>query len=102
MNSLTLDPVWRGLQRHVDLALVGHEATTTDHRPNGAGRRVERHDRCVDTGRVVGQFVAGLLGQRLQVRVERGVDAQTTAEQLVVALLVGVAEDVGPVEQVVA
>ena len=38
----------------------------------------------------------------LQVGVERGVDAQTAAEEPVVPLLVGVAEDVRLVQQVVA
>ena len=51
---------------------------------------------------VSGQDVAGVLGQRLQVGVERRVDAQAAAVQGGVALLVRPAEDVGAVEQVVA
>ncbi len=90
---------WR--QRHVDFTFVRYEAAASDHRTHGTRRRVERHDRCIEAFGGVGQLVAGLLGQGLQVCVEGGVDPQTATEQLVVALLVGVAEDLGPVEQVV-
>ena len=89
-------------QRQVDLALTGDEPAPAHHRPDRAGLGVERRDRGVDPERVVGQLVAGLLGARLHERVERGVDAEAAAVQARVALLVGVAEDVAPVEEVVA
>ena len=88
-------------QRHVHLVATGHEGLGAHHGAHRAGLAVERHDRGVDSGSVGGQllpsgFLRGLLGDG----VEGGVDAQTPTEELVVTLLIGVAEQVALVQQI--
>ena len=65
------------------------------------GARLQRDDRGVEALRRVRQHVARVLRQPLQVGVERRVDAQATAEERAVALVVRAAEQVGAVQQVV-
>ena len=62
------------------------EPVAADHRPDRPGLGVERDDRRVEALRVLRQLRAGLLGQRLQVRIERRVDPQPAAVQQVGAL----------------
>jgi len=89
-------------ERHVDLTFVRDEPATPHHHPDRAAGRVERHDGRVEALKGVRQRRAGLLAHRLQGRVEGRMDPQPSAEQLVLALLVGGAEYIALVQQVVA
>ena len=86
-----------GHERHVDLVDARLEAAAADHRPDRAGLGVERDDRRASNRLCVlrQHLRASLLGERLQVGIERRVDLQTAAVQQVGALLL-VAEERSP------
>ena len=100
ITNLNAEPGLAGAQGQVDLALG--EVRTAPHGHDGAGLGVQADQRGVEAGGVRREdLVARVPGEGLQVEVLGGVDAQPAPEQLVVALLVGGAQDRRVVEQVV-
>ena len=90
-----------GRQRHVHLVTTGHERLPADHGSHRTGLAVERNDGRVDSRRIHGQlFDSGFLSGGLSRRIEGGVNPQTATEETVVALLVGVAQQIALVQQV--